>query len=250
MTKNFFYFRDLLAVLHATDVDGAAAGVHDAHVVLVVGHDQDVPGEEVPRVKAACGVHPQEALVVDGGDVEPDLVHVAEEHDLQRAAVLALFAGLALGLALGHHAGDAAADEVAQRISLHGIKQPLPLPSLLGCACALFSPGDAGGFAEGFQECGVFHGWFLESCVDDVDVVGGRKAPHLPNPTPRGREGSRWYRRPADGRGKGFLPATRRSHVVRIALSRRYRRRSTMSLAETRTSTPGSRSTLRSVPVP
>ena len=70
-----------LAVLGGGDVDGFAARVHDGGVVAVVGADEDAAGEEVPCVEASGVVDPEEAVLVDVGDVEADLVHVAEQHD-------------------------------------------------------------------------------------------------------------------------------------------------------------------------
>lgn len=79
--EELFNFGNFFTVLGAGDVDGAAAWVHDAEEIARVGTDQHAAREEVSRVESACWVDPDEALVIDGRDIETDLVHVAKKHD-------------------------------------------------------------------------------------------------------------------------------------------------------------------------
>jgi hypothetical protein len=86
------------------DVNGLAAGVHDAGQVLLrvarIGADGDDAGEQVARIEPAHRHDADVPAIVDVLDHEADLVHVRGEHDLGRVLALAL----------------ADADEVAQGV--------------------------------------------------------------------------------------------------------------------------------------
>ena len=67
------------------DVDRPADRVHHADQVLFPLH-QDAPGKEVPRIEAADIDDSEHPRVVDEPDVKPDLVDMADNHDLLRLA--------------------------------------------------------------------------------------------------------------------------------------------------------------------
>lgn len=149
--KELFDFGDLLAVFGATDVDRTTAGVHHALEVAVLRDDQHSAAEEVAGVKSAGCVHPKESLVIDSGDVETDLIHVAELHDLQGCAALVEFLYLFSG------ARQATTDEVAHRVGFDAIEETVDF-FLDQIADSLFASGDAGSFAETLEQIGVFQG--------------------------------------------------------------------------------------------
>src|SRR5690606_1176727 len=131
-----------LAVLGRGDVQRPSAGVHDAGVIAIAGDDPDSAGKQGARVEAADIVDMNPAFFRDVGDEEPDLVHVAEQHDFQR-----LFG---IGARVAH------GDERAHGIGSHLIEEPFDL-AFDQRADAVFAAGDAGGFAEVAEQVDV-HG--------------------------------------------------------------------------------------------
>ena len=107
--------------------------------------------EEVARIEPADGVDVDEALVVDVGDQEADLVHVRGEHDLLG---LLLRAGAGLGARLLHR------DDRAQRVDRDAVEQALDL-ALDQFGDAVLAAGHARGQAQFFEEFDV-HG---EDCT-------------------------------------------------------------------------------------
>lgn len=153
VNKEFLDVGDLGFVGFGGDVDGAAAGVHDAVDVAGVGDEGHAAGEEVAGVEAAGVGDADEAVGVDVADVEADLIHMAEEEDAGGLAG-ALGRG-ALGAAFGAGgAGGAGADEVAEGVGGSGIEEAADLLLQEG-ADALFAAGDAGGLAEAAEEVDV-----------------------------------------------------------------------------------------------
>ncbi len=70
---------DLLSLLFLEQVDGLSPG--DPGDRTVLGDDLDSLADQDLRVPAADGAEPDEALVVDVGDDEADLVHVASDRE-------------------------------------------------------------------------------------------------------------------------------------------------------------------------
>ena len=94
--------------------------------------DDDALGDQRLRVEAAGGVEPEEAVVVDEADEEPDLVHVAGEHDL---------------LALAVEAALLEGDEVAHRVDVHLVDEGLEL-TLADRADLVLESGRGEGFGQ------------------------------------------------------------------------------------------------------
>ena len=112
------------------------------------------PREEVAGVEAADRVDPQEALVIDEGDQEADLVHMTEEHDPRRPIVLALLGFRRLALAGGSRL--TAADEAAHGIDLHLVEQTGDL-CLDQVADAALVSGHTGRFAQALEPVSYTH---------------------------------------------------------------------------------------------
>ena len=136
------HLRHLLAVFHLGDVNAGSGGVHHGLEVAAIGADQHAAGKERARIEPTHGLQVEKALLGDVAHEETDLVHMAEQHDLQRIAIAA--------------PRIPAAQQRAHRVRLDMIEQAFGLLQD-EVADPVLVTGNARGFAEALEKIGI-HG--------------------------------------------------------------------------------------------